>query len=130
MPKSEIKNKVRTCFVIDQITSRAGVELQLLLLLKHLDRTRIEPFLVFALPMGETARKVVPADVPVLYLELKKLFSCSALAKARQFRRFLKENKIDIIHVYPPTALVSLPLLANGAASKPLSASVSISDIG
>jgi glycosyltransferase involved in cell wall biosynthesis len=100
---NQTRRPIRVGFVMDNWTlGKGGVEIQLRLLFKHLDRTRIEPFLVFALPMGETARKVVPADVPVLYLELKKLFSCSAFAKARQFRRFLKENKIDIIQCLSP----------------------------
>ncbi|MDR3109337.1 MAG: glycosyltransferase family 4 protein [Planctomycetaceae bacterium] len=94
-----MKDKIRVCFIIDSF-GRAGTELQLLLLLKYLDRNRIEPYLVFSKEMSETARAVVPADVPILFLGIKRLCSVFTLKKEWEFRRFLKRERIDLIQAY------------------------------
>ncbi len=93
---------LRVCFMIDALSARAGTECQLLLLLKHLDRERIAPYLVLTKETETSAGSLVPEHCPVLFLGLKKLCSFDACRKALQFRRFLKRERIDLIQTYFP----------------------------
>jgi len=97
-----VDNRIRICFVIDELLARAGTECQLLMLIDHLDRSRIEPFLVLTKGNEETSGAMVPNTCPVFYYDLKRIFSIAGLKKAFEFRRFLKENKIDVIQAYFP----------------------------
>jgi len=89
------QNKIHICFVFDFWRGRAGAELQLALLLRHIDRKRIEPF-VLTLHGNEEAIPELP-DCPVYYLKMGWLRSFSTIAKAWELRKFFKQNKIDII---------------------------------
>ena len=93
---------IRVCFVIDWITGRGGSENQLVMLIHHLDRSRVEPFLVLTKSNEKKSAEYVPQNCPVYYYDLKQICSLSGLKKAFEFRRFLKENKIDVIQVYFP----------------------------
>ena len=95
-------NRIRVCFVIDEVLIRAGVESQLAMLIDHLDRDRIEPFLVLTKGNEKTSGEMVSKNCPVFYYDLKHVFSIDGLRKAFQFRRFLKDNKIDLIQAYFP----------------------------
>jgi len=87
--------KIRVCFVFDFWRGRAGAELQLALLLEHLDRERIEPF-VLTLHGNDQSIPELP-DCPVFCLNMGWLRSLSTLAKARELQRFFKQNRIDIV---------------------------------
>ena len=90
---------MRTCFVIDNL-NRAGTESQLLMLIKHLDRQRIEPHLCLLDGQGEASRALEPDGCPVLRLGVQRLRSLRAARAGRQFRRYLKENRIDVVQTY------------------------------
>ncbi len=90
---------VRVCFVIDRL-SRAGTEMQLLLLLRHLDRRQVHPYLCLLDGGSEASRELEPDDVPVLRLGVRRLISLHAARQAWRFRRFLKENRIDVVQAY------------------------------
>ena len=94
--------RIRICFVIDELVARAGTECQLVLLIDHLDRNRVEPFLVLTKGSEKTSGAMVPNHCPVFYYDLRSVFSIAGLKKAFQFRRFLQENKIDLIQAYFP----------------------------
>ncbi|MCL2743999.1 MAG: glycosyltransferase family 4 protein [Planctomycetaceae bacterium] len=96
------RKAVHVCFITDGwIRGRAGTEMQLRLLLNHLDRDRIHPFLVF-LKKIRASREYVPSEVPVLYLDCPNNLFVSFLTKSFKFRSFLKENRIDLIQAYFP----------------------------
>jgi len=89
------QNKIRVCFVFDFWRGRAGAELQQALLLEHLDRNRIEPFVLIL--HGDDQSITALPDCPVYYLKMGWLRSFSTFAKAWELRRFFKQNKIDIV---------------------------------
>jgi len=89
------KHKIRVCFVFDYWRGRGGAELQLSLLLRHLDRERVEPF-VLILRGNDQSIPEMP-DCPVYCLKMGGLRSFSTLCKMWELRRFFKQNKIDIV---------------------------------
>lgn len=90
---------VRVCFMIDRL-SRAGTETQLLALLRDIDRARVEPTLVLLDGADDLSRALEPADVPVLRLGVRKLFSGRALGAARRLRAFWREHRPDVLQAY------------------------------
>jgi len=94
--------KRNICFIIDNFLERGGTECQLAMLIDHLDRNRVEPFLVLLNGDEETSGAMVPKNCPVFYYDVKRIFSIHGLKKALEFRRFLKKNKIDLIQTYFP----------------------------
>lgn len=97
-----MSKKINICFVIDNLFERGGTEYQVIMLIEHLDRSRFEPFLVMT--NGDAETSMAPKNCPVLYYDVKKIFSIHGLKTAIKFRRFLKENKIDMIQTYFPDA--------------------------
>ena len=87
---------------MDGIPGRGGSENQLVMLINHLDRNRVEPFLVLTKSTREMSGEFVPQNCPVYYYALKQVNSLAGLKKALEFRHFLKENKIDLIQAYFP----------------------------
>jgi len=92
---------IRVCFIIDNL-SRAGTEMQLLLLLKHLDRGQIRPYLCVLDGEVDSSRALEPRDVPTLRLGLRRLMSLHAVHQALRFWRYLKHNRIDVVQTYFP----------------------------
>ena len=89
------QKKLHVCFVFDLWRGRAGAELQLSVLLRHIDRKRINPF-VLVLHGNNQSIPELP-DCPVYDLNLNRLWSFSSFAKGWELRRFFKQNKIDIV---------------------------------
>lgn len=100
-PTSSMSAAIRVCFVIDRL-SRAGTESQLLLLLKQLDRERIEPYLCLLDGHDETSLSLLPPDCPTLRLGVRRLASLHAAKQAWKFWRFLRRQRIDIVQTYFP----------------------------
>src|SRR5262249_1325664 len=92
---------VRVCFLIDSLQP-AGTETQLLALIRHLDRSRVRPFLCLLDGEGEPSRSLEPKDCPVLRLGVKSLSRLQSLAKAWQLAGFLNRYRIDVLQVYFP----------------------------
>ena len=61
---------VRVCFMIDKLFP-AGIELQLLMLIKQLDRSRVEPSLCLLDGCDELTRSLEPKDCPVIRLGVR-----------------------------------------------------------
>lgn len=104
------QKKIRVCFVFDFWQGRAGAELQLALLLQHIDRKRIDPY-VLTLHGNDESIPELP-DCPVYCLKMGWLQSLSAFTDAWKLRRFFRQNKIDIVQ----TLTVDNSLLAFVAA--------------
>jgi glycosyltransferase involved in cell wall biosynthesis len=85
--------------MIDELTT-AGTETQLVALIRHLDRRRVEPFL--CLLRGDTpiSRSLEPEGCPVLRLGVRSFRHPSTLVKALRLMSFLRKKRIDIFQVY------------------------------
>src|SRR5207245_11089856 len=98
---SRPRRPVRVCFLIDSLQP-AGTETQLLALIRHLNRSRVRPFLCLLDGEDELSRSLEPKDCPVLRLGVKGLSRPQSLAKAWRLARFLRRERIDVLQVYFP----------------------------
>lgn len=90
---------VRVSFVIDRL-SRAGTETQLLALIQHLDRRRVEPSLVLLDGEDDLSRALEPAGCPVVRLGVRKLLSVGAARAADRLRRLWRAARPDVVQTY------------------------------
>jgi len=90
---------IRVCFMIDQLRV-AGVESQLLLLLRSLDRSKVEPYLCLLDGTSEQSRELEPGDCPVVRLGVRSLHRPSSAWKAVRFGRFLRRERIDVLQTF------------------------------
>src|SRR5207245_1735638 len=100
---------IRVCFMIDELTS-AGTETQLVALIGHLDRRRIEPFLCLLRGQDPRSRSLEPPGCPVLRLGVRSLRHPGTPAKWWRLVRFLRRQQIDVFQVYfPESSYVGIP---------------------
>jgi len=92
---------IRVCFLIDRL-SQAGTESQLLSLLRHLDRRQVSPYLCLLDGESAESRALEPDACPVLRLGVRSLHKPTTLARAWEFVRFLRRERIDVVQVYFP----------------------------
>lgn len=92
---------IRVCFLIDRLR-RAGTESQLLALIEHLDRARVQPYLCLLDGEDAESQALEPAGCPVLRLGVRSLHRPRSLVKAWQFFRFLKHEGIDVLQLHFP----------------------------
>lgn len=96
---AEYREPVRVSFMIDHL-SRAGTEMQLLALIRGLDRQRVRPSLVLLDGENDLSRSLEPEDCPVLRLGLRRLWSRQAWRAAGLLQAFWQEQRPDIVQVY------------------------------
>ena len=96
---------IRVCFLIDRL-DRAGTESQLLLLIKHLDQSRIKPYLCLLNGEDEISRSLEPDFCPVFRLGVRSLCRPATLLNAFKFKRFLQNEQIDVLQVYFPDSSI------------------------
>jgi glycosyltransferase involved in cell wall biosynthesis len=87
--------------MIDELNT-AGSETQLLALIRHVDRTRIRPYLCLLRGDNPGSRSLEPEDCPVLRLGVRSLCRFNTLAKGRRLAQFLRRERIDVLQVYFP----------------------------
>lgn len=92
---------VRVCFLIDELAT-AGTESQLLALIRCLDRSRVQPYLVLLRGDSPVSRSLEPADCPVLRLGVKALRHPRTALRAVRFVHFLWREQIDVVQAYFP----------------------------
>ncbi len=90
---------VRVCFFIDSL-SRAGTEIQLLALIRSLDRSRVLPSLVLLNSNDDESRSLEPENCPILRLGLGSLLRPSTLSAMNRLRRFWRREQVDILQTY------------------------------
>jgi L-malate glycosyltransferase len=95
------RRPIRVCFVIDRL-SAAGTEMQLLALLRHLDRSRVRPYLCLLKGNDAESRALEPQGCPVLRLSVESLHHPATLGESLRFARFLRKERIDVVQVYFP----------------------------
>ncbi len=90
---------INIAFVIDSIvTPSAGTEKQLLLLLNNLDRSFFKPYLV-CLHDSEWL-KTQSFSFDVVKYKIHSMASLNFITGINQFKKFCKENKIDIVQTF------------------------------
>ena len=87
------------CFVIDGLR-RAGTEGQLLALLHHLDRSRVRPTLALLRAHDAGCAAPVPADCPVLNLNVGKLLHWKSAPAAARLAAFWRRHRTDVVQTY------------------------------
>ena len=101
---------VRVCFIIDKLFP-AGIELQLLLLIKRLDRSRVMPYLCLLDGTDEQTHSLEPNDCPLIRLGVRRLFRLSSVPAAVRLARFLRREKIDVVHpLFPDSFFFGVPV--------------------
>lgn len=92
---------IRVCYLIDRL-GPGGTEWQLLALIRHLDRSRVEPYLVLLRGEDAESRMWEPKDCPVRRLRMGSLARPQALIQAWRLARFLRREQIDVLQTYFP----------------------------
>ena len=92
---------VRVCFLIDDLAP-AGTEMQLLALLRHLDRRRVQPYLCLLHGDSPVSQALEPDDCPILRLGVGSLHHLATLWRFGRFVRFLRRERIDVVQTYFP----------------------------
>src|SRR5262245_54454941 len=95
------RGAIRVCFLIDRLAA-AGTESQLLALIRHLDRSRVQPYLCLLDGDDPTSRALEPQDCPVLRLGVRRLARLRTIPRAWRLARFLRRERIDVLQVYFP----------------------------
>jgi glycosyltransferase involved in cell wall biosynthesis len=90
---------VRVCFLIDELAP-AGTEIQLLALIRHLDRRRVWPYLCLLRGDNSVSQALEPDDCPILRLDVGSLRHPRTLLRAWRFLRFLRRERIDVVQTY------------------------------
>ncbi len=98
-PAPLVARPSRVCFLIDRL-SNAGTESQLLALIRHVDRARVEPYLCLLGGEDATSRELEPADCAVMRLGIRSLHHGRTLGQAIRFARFLRGERIDVLQLY------------------------------
>ena len=91
--------KINIAFVIDEIPNpNGGTEGQLMMLVKKLDRSKFSPHLI-CLRDSEwlTGNNY---DTPVTVLDIGRLLSLNSLKKLFVFRKYCRDNAIDIVQTF------------------------------
>jgi glycosyltransferase involved in cell wall biosynthesis len=85
--------------MVDRL-STGGTEAQLVALIRHLDRARVEPLLCLLDGNDELSRALEPDNCPVLRLGVRSLHHPATLLKAVRLGRFLRQQRVDVFQVY------------------------------
>ena len=100
-----IRQPMNVCLMIDQL-SRAGTETQLLSLINNLNRDLVRPYLVFLNGEDAASKSLEPNDCQILRLGVRKLRSFHSIRNLFRLRRYLKDNKIDVLQLYFPDSTI------------------------
>lgn len=87
-----------------------GIERDVAKLALGLDRNRFTCFVAAYQPEGVRAKELKAAGVPVMHLEVPSLKSLAALRTALKFVRFLRRNRIKLVHAWDASAVFVVPL--------------------
>lgn len=92
---------LRVCFMIDRLQV-GGTEIQLLSLIRHLNRDLIEPSLCLLDGYDAVSEALLPDDCHVLRLGVCSFWRPRAWRKALELAAFLRKEKIDILQLHFP----------------------------
>ncbi|MBI5788300.1 MAG: glycosyltransferase [Candidatus Schekmanbacteria bacterium] len=80
--------------------AHGGAEKHLVHVLKNLNRTKFEPSVACFRKIGQYLPQVEALNIPVINLGVRKVYNFQGISKILSFSKFVKEQKIDIIHAY------------------------------
>jgi hypothetical protein len=107
---SSTAQPVRVCFLMDELAV-AGTESQLLALIRHLDRSRVSPYLCLLRGTNAASQALEPSDCPVIRLALGALARPRTISAAFRFLCFLRCERIQVLQVYfPDSTYFGIPL--------------------
>src|SRR5260370_2541767 len=87
-----------------------GSERQLTEIAKTLDRSRFEPCVGCFRPEGLRALELADAGVPIVTFPVMSFASTGAISGAWQFVRYIRRNKIKVIHTFDyPSTVFAIP---------------------
>ena len=88
-----------------------GCENDLTKLAVGIDRTRFEPHVGCLFARGIRLPQLQSAKVPILELPVRGLLSASWLTGGRMLRRYIRDNRIQLVHTFDaPMDLVAIPV--------------------
>jgi len=90
---------VGVCYLIHQL-EWGGTETHLVEVLRHLDRRRFAPAVCCLMQPGRLGGQVRAMGVPVLALELDRIYGRKAFRAMRTFSTFLQRQGTHILHTY------------------------------
>jgi glycosyltransferase involved in cell wall biosynthesis len=100
---------VRVCFLIDELAA-AGTEMQLLALIRHLDRRRVLPHLCLLRGDSPQSRALEPEACPVLRLGVGSLRRPATIGHLIRFAFWLRQQGIDVLQAFfPDSSYFGLP---------------------
>ncbi|HEY6349368.1 MAG TPA: glycosyltransferase [Candidatus Angelobacter sp.] len=96
-------SRVHVLFIIDELCEMGGAERVLLKMVRLLPSDRFRcSILTFKLNRNAEALKDI--SCPLHVLPLRKTYDWNALRVARQIRRFIKQEKVSIVHTFFETS--------------------------
>jgi glycosyltransferase involved in cell wall biosynthesis len=95
---SEDKKLIPIVFLIDVFSRGGGMENQLGNLIDNLDRGRFKPYLFTLKPHWRDEKPMI--NCPTEILNVLSLYSLSFIRGAWRLAKFLKENKVPILHTF------------------------------
>jgi glycosyltransferase involved in cell wall biosynthesis len=88
-----------------------GTETQLVALIRHLNSSRVQPYLCLLDGEDDISRSMEPGNCPVLRLGVRSLTDRRTVRKAVRLVRFLRRYRIDILQLYfPDSTYFGVPL--------------------
>lgn len=82
--------------------THGGSERQLTETAKGLDRRRFTPHVGCVIGTGERAKELRAAGIPVIEFPMRSLLSREAWEAAKSLRRYVEEQRIEVIHAFDP----------------------------
>lgn len=89
---------------------QGGVERDATKIAMHLDRSRFEPHIATFYAKGLRYEELRSAGIPILDLPVRSIASVEALRLANVMRRYIKENRIQVVHAYDASGVFGLPI--------------------
>ena len=90
--------------------SSGGIERDVAKLALALDRERFTPYVGTYKPEGLRHDELKKAGVSILHLEINSFKSPRAVSSALQFKRFVAQHRIRVLHAFDTTAVFTVPL--------------------
>ena len=90
---------IKILYLIDKLVP-AGTQINLLEIVKHLDRNRFEPHVIALTEGGELEEEFEAIGIEPIVLNMKKLYGLSGFKAFSFLVRYLKKEQIDLIQTY------------------------------
>ena len=98
--QNDNQDKIKIMFVIDYFYGYGGTERHLTQLLKNLDKSKFKLYLWPLRFEHELINRIIPEDCTVFQHHIDRIYNYKGLKTAYEFYKFLKHEKIDIVHTF------------------------------